>query len=742
MPAATLDPRLAVFPGANLALKRPVTLRWNAHAVPYIQAQTDDDAAYALGLVHVHLRCAQMHLLKRLAQGRVSEMFGPFAVDLDHALRLLDLPGAAARCEAALSRESRSWLEPFVRGLNDAQAQLHAPPPEFRWLGLRAEPWTLTDVLTLGRLAGADVNWTHQVALLAARDRADFHGLWQRLRVAGGTAGAGVFAQVLAQVSRAGSNSVAIAAWRSASGAPLMANDPHLGQHLPNFWMLVGVDSPTYKMVGLMPPGLPFVGVGAGPRFAWGGTNMRAASSDLVDVSGIPETEIETRETVIRVRGLGVRRRRLRVTRFGPILNDARLLKVKGKAVALQWMGARASDEIGAFLAAARATTPDEFRASFASFGVCAQNILFASRDGAIGHVYAAHLPRRAALPDTSLVLSPAEADAAWRERWDAMSLPMALDPECGYRVSANDRPQFDQAPLGFFFSEGDRAARLAQLAAGERLDLSALTQWHNDTLVPGAARLAGALAQRLAESGVNGPLVDALRHWNGDYAADAATPVGFEVLLHGIASRLEPQRAAQAGVGLDDEWGRHTRLLLPDLDALDAVVRRRLLNEAAREAAKAQSRWTTWGDMHRLRIGHVLSLIPWLGRGLVVAEWGAGGTRESPMKNSHGLVRNRHLVQYGAQARHLSDLSDPDANHFMLLGGNDGWIGSAHYADLLPLWRERRYLRMPLTAAGVEREFPLSMELAPARAGDESKAARDGAPRAATSATSPSPAG
>lgn len=741
MPAATLDPRLAVFPGANLALKRPVRLRWNAHAVPYIQAQTDDDAAYTLGLVHVHLRCAQMHLLKRLAQGRVSEMFGPFTVDLDHALRLLDLPGAAARCEAGLSPESRAWLEPFVRGLNDAQAQLRVLPPEFRWLGLRAEPWTLTDVLTLGRLAGADVNWTHQAALLAARDRPDFRTLWQRLRVAGGTAGAGVFVQALAQVSRAGSNSVAIAGRRSASGAPLMANDPHLGQHLPNFWMLIGVDSPTYKMVGLMPPGLPFVGVGAGPRFTWGGTNMRAASSDLVDVSSLPASEIETRETVIRVRGLGVRRRRLRFTRFGPILNDARLLKVKGGAVALQWMGTRASDEIGAFLGAARATTPAEFRAAFASFGVCAQNILFASREGAIGHVYAAYLPRREGLPETSPVLSPAEAEAAWRERWDSMSLPMTLDPECGYRVSANDRPQFDQAPLGFFFSEGDRAARLAQLAAGERLDLASLTQWQNDTRVPGAARLASALAQRLAESGVEGPLVEALRRWEGDYAADAATPVGFESLLHGIASRLEPQRAAQAGLGLDDEWGRHTRLLLPDLDALDAGTRQRVLREAARSAERAQSRWPTWGDMHRLRIGHVLSLIPWLGRGLVVAEWGAGGTRESPMKNSHGLVRQRHLVQYGAQARHLSDLSDPDANHFMLLGGNDGWIGSAHYADLLPMWRQSRYLQMPLTAAGIEREFPLAMELAPGRAADPGTAARCATPRAGT-ATSPSPAG
>lgn len=727
----TLEQRLAQFPAGLPGLSRPVQLRWNAHAVPYIDAANDADAACVLGAVHVHLRAAQMQILKRIAQGRVSEMVGPFAVELDHALRLLDLPAAAARCERALPADTRAWLDPFVRGLNAAQQHLKIRPREFRWLALDLEPWTLTDVLTLGRLAGSDVNWTHHLGLLAARDRPDFATLWQRLLVVGGMAGHRVLSQALAQFTRAGSNSVAIAASRSASGAPLMANDPHLGQHLPNFWMLIGLRCPSYRMVGLMPPGLPFVGVGAGEHFAWGGTNMRAASSDLVDVSGLPTTEIETTETVIRVRGFGTRRRRVRRTAHGPILNDAKLLKVRGSDVALRWMGSQASDEIGAFLRAAQAQRVDDFHAAFVSFGVCAQNILFASRDGHIGHVYAAHLPRRTALPEHDPVLSPADADAAWHKRWDAMSLPLTLDPDCGYRVSANDRPQFTDAPLGFFFSEGDRAARLAQLAANEHIDLAALTDLQNDTRVPGAAGLADALAQRLNECKADKTLIEALRQWNGDYAADAATPVLFETLLHGIADRLQLQRAAQAGLGLDDEWGRHTRLLLPDLDALAPAHRHRVLLEAARDALRTARRFPTWGAMHRLRIGHLLSAIPLLGRRLVVAEWGAGGTRESPMKNAHGLVSGRHPVQYGAQARHLSDLADPDANHFVLLGGNDGWIGSANYADQIPLWRERRYLRLPLTEHGIEAEFPIRMEL---RAAPE--------PRAAADATSPSPAG
>ena len=348
---------------------------------------------------------------------------------------------------------------------------------------------------------------------------------------------------------------------------------------------------------------------------------------------------------------------------------------------------------------------------------MCAQNILFATRDGHIGHVYAARLPRRGALPEDSPILSPAQAEADWAQHWHSGSLPLTLDPDCGYRVSANDRPQFADAPLGFFFSEGDRAARLAALAARENLSLEDLAALQVDTHVPGAARLAQALAQRLETVGADPRMARQLRDWDGDYAARASGPVAFELLLHELANGLAPQRAAQAGLGLDDEWGRHTRLLLPDLDALPTAARQALLRKAAARALAAQSRYPSWGDMHRLRIGHLLSQVPMLGRTLQVADWPAGGSRESPMKNSHGLVGGRHAVQYGAQARHLSDLSDLDANHFVLLGGNDGWIGSEHYADQLALWREQRYVRMPLRPETVAKEFPFVLELRPATA-------------------------
>ena len=98
--------------------------------------------------------------------------------------------------------------------------------------------------------------------------------------------------RLLSTVSKAGSNSLAVSASRSKTGGALIASDPHLGISLPNLWLLAGYKSPSYHVVGMMIPGIPFVAVGRNPRIAWGGTNLRAASSDLFDLAQVNGTDI------------------------------------------------------------------------------------------------------------------------------------------------------------------------------------------------------------------------------------------------------------------------------------------------------------------------------------------------------------------------------------------------------------------------------------------------------------------
>ena len=115
------------------------------------------------------------------------------------------------------------------------------------------------------------------------------------------------------------------------------------------------------------------------------------------------------------------------------------------------------------------------------------------------------------------------------------------------------------------------------------------------------------------------------------------------------------------------------------------------------------------------MRVRSVLARIPLIGAAFRLDDYPVGGSRETVMKTAHGLVRTRHAVAFGAQARFLADLGDPDATYGVLFGGQDGWLGSANYADQMTLWKNGQDIRLPLTQAAVEREFPHVQLLGPA---------------------------
>jgi penicillin amidase len=718
-----VERRLAALPVAGAPVSGPVEIRWNDHLVPWISAGSDEDLAVALGLVHGHLRGAQVMLMRLVAQGRLSEVAGPFATEIDHALRILGFGRAAPEVIAAWPPETRAFVQAFLRGLN--HALLHGPPPpEAGLLGLRAEPVTAEDMLAVGRLAGTDINWLAFAALLPRRGQPGFAAGWARLREAGGNPvgqiQAGLLAEILAGTSRAGSNAVAVNAARSATGGALIANDPHLGLNLPNLWLAVGMRSPSFDAVGLMVPGLPILGVGRNPDIAWGGTNLRAASSDLFDVAALPADQFRTETTRIRRRFWFATERTARVTPLGPVITDAAALPgaAGSPPLALRWVGHLPTDEVTALLRAARARDGEAFRAAFAGFGVSAQTMVWAGRDGRIGQFIAATLPARPGFPAADIALRPEEA-GPWDRLRDATSLPAQVDPQGGAIASANNRPRWAEVPgvppLGFFFSDDDRVLRLqALLAATPRHTPQTLAAIQRDVTSPRAAALAEALNARLRAlpGGHPAPALDAaLSGWAGDYAADSRAPVAFEALLRHLLPALAPEGAA----GAESQWNFITTFTLRDLDALPPARRDAVLRQAALAAQEDAARLGNWGDLHRLRAAHWLVNLPLLGRFFVHGDWPTGGSRETPMKTSHGLLGDGpRPASFGSMARHVSDMADPDGNWFTLWGGQDGWLGSAAYMDQVPLWREGRSIRLPLRPDTVAAEYRHVTRLGP----------------------------
>lgn len=704
---SSLGQRLDAFPTTGLDVAGPVTIHWDAHQVPFVEAASDADLAYALGLVHAHLRLGQMETLRRASQGRLAEIAGPLAVDIDHALRILDLGKAVPATLAAMPADSRAWLDRFVAGINDYTARAaaeHRLPHEFSLYGIAPEPWTAADVLTLGRLASVDVSWIAWFGLLEARGKPGFPQLWAKLQKAGVTstpsfAAAGsarALAEILGGTGKAGSNSVTVAASRSATGAALMANDPHLGVNLPNLWLIAGMKAPGVHAVGLMIPGVPFVALGRNQRIAWGGTNMRAWSSDLFDVSGLPADAFTSRTERLRVRWWPDLDVTVRETAAGPVISDAPPVPVGG-AVALTWMGHRPSDELTAMLRVNRAGDFAGFRAAFADWSVSGQNFLYADVDGNIGQVMAARLPLRdpAPIPDP---VRPLADHAAWQRTIGPLDLPAILNPAAGYLASANNKPAETETPVSFYFAGDDRIRRLHEVLSGTAaITPELLLELQRDTHMASAERLARLFAGRLARSHPDEDLTAAIAGWDGRYDAGSRGALAFELVVAGFARTFldEGERGPMEGAG------RLYDLLVEEVEAADPARVDAALAAGIDGARKPFAGYRDWGDMHRMVLRHPLGNAPLIGGRYVFADFPVGGSSATLMKTAHGLATERHPTRFGSQARHLSDLSDPDANWFLLLGGQDGWFNSASFLDHVPLWRDGRMIRVPLTPEG-----------------------------------------
>ncbi len=706
-----LEERLAAIPRDGLPLNGRVTVYWDEHQVPFIEAESDEDLAVALGVVHAHLRLAQLELLRRASQGRLAELFGPIAIGLDHALRILDYGRAVPAIVAALPEGTRRWLDRFVAGINHYLVQAESLPPEFALLGLEREPWRIEDVLRVGRLAATDVTWLVWFRLLRLRRAADWTALWRQLAEASispapgpavGGAERTALESLLLGASRSGSNALALSPARSATGAALLASDPHLSLTQPNLWLIAGYRSPSYQATGLMVPGLPFVAIGRNPWIAWAGTNLHAASSELVDVSGLPAQSFRARRERIGVRWSHAREVVVRESEFGPIVTDAPPLRWTGpETLALRWIGHQPSDETTAMLRVNQARDLGEFSTALEGFAVPGLTMLYVERSGRIGRLMAAHLPaRKPGVPPHPF--ARADELAPWDRIVTSRELPTRLDPDEGYLVSANERPREAHMLFGFFFSPDDRYRRMSELIEGsQRLALEQVMELQRDVRHRPTADLIGrlklmlaALAASCSERSAVHRLFASLEAWDGRYDAESAGALGFELLFHGLGRELVPAPRRRAYVA---SW--HARALLArDIaraseEALGAALRR-----AVPAAARRFARFESWGALHRLRLEHPLAAVPWIGGRFVHGDFPASGSSETVMKTAHPSTDRRHSASYGSTARMVCDLSSAERTYLVLLGGQDGWPGSTTALDQVSLWRRGGYIPVPLT--------------------------------------------
>jgi penicillin G amidase len=703
-----LPQRLAMFPMAGAPVARPVSIWWDEHQVPFIETETDEDLAVALGMVHAHLRLAQMEVMRRIAQGRLAELVGRRALTIDRFVKTFDIGRAVPQILAAMPPSTLTWLHGFARGINHV-LDCTKLPRELTLLGIERQHWTPADIVLLGRLISADVNWLVWARIFRLRKRSDWPQLWRDFCSADilslRSDNSGNISDLLAgSAIRTGSNSFAVAGFRSDSGSALIASDPHLSITLPNSWLLAGVKSPSHHAVGMMVPGIPFFGIGRNPWIAWGGTSLHAASSDLVSV---PEgTTLHVREERIKVLGGRDVIVRIKESPWGPVISD--LPAFSGPdTVALRWMGHEPSDEFTAMLRAGTAQNWQEFREAMASYSVPGLEFVFAASSGDIGWLTAVKLPNRTKQIPPDILSSP---DDGWGRPVTTESLPSDFNPVQGFVASANARIPELLPVIGYHFSPPVRMERLATLlGTSPTFSAKNLMQFQADVHCTEAMAERDMFCDWLEKIQEQHGIRALLQNWNGNYDADSRAALALETMLVSLAEDLVPHHMREAW---EASWGG--RSLIRRAIATAPTEKRNQALARAVSAAARNIQSADWGTRHRLVLQHPLGMVPVIGARYRMFDLPAPGSSETLMKTAHGLTSNRHRASYGSISRHVSDLANPDANYFALLGGQDGWIGSSTFADQVELWRRNEYIQLPLRLETVRSTFQHRMVLGP----------------------------
>lgn len=718
--------RLGALPLKHAPVQTPVKIHWNEHQIPFIVAQSDDDAAFGLGVVSAHLRLGQIELLRHLSQGRLAELFGPSLVEVDHALRIIDFGKQTSAIRDSLPPETRQWLRHFVNGLNFYQEKTTQLPHEFHLLGITPQRWKIEDIITIGRLVATDVNWLIWFQLLSLTAETDSTALWTRMLESGARSvpsfGANSQAwSLLAERSRSGSNAFAVSGRRSGSGNAILATDPHVGFQFPNLWMAVGIKSPSYHVIGLTIPGLPFVALGRNKDIAWGGTNMWALSSSLYRATEKELAEAVIRQEKIKVRWWRDRLIKIRETSLGPIVTDAPQLheQVGKEPSALRWMGHQTSDEFTPFLRVGKATSWQEFRNAFESYGVSGQNMVFADRHGGIGQLLAVRFAPAASRIEKSFILNSSDAASHWSKIYRSTELPSVYDPPNGVIASTNNVPVQFQPALGRSYPSNDRQVRIMNLLHDKKIvSLQDMMSIQLDVRVPSSVALRDSLLLLLKDkdslSKKEQEFFNRVVNWDGEFKLDSGGASAFTTLLHNFARRYYKRFYNERIADFLMRSPYLHEFLLEDLVNRAQDGAEEMLLESVRESAKNKDSWKDWGSIHRILVQHVFGNIPIVGSRYRFGEIGAPGSTNSVLKSAHGFVDQTHYSSYGAVARFCTDLADLNENYVVLLGGQDGFLNSSTFLDQVTLWQQGHYVKLPLEMKQVKKDFPFVTILAP----------------------------
>ncbi len=762
---------------ATLTLDGPVQeieIVRDRYAVPHILSKNDSDAFFGLGFVHAQDRLWQMTLMRRTVQGRLSEIFGPETLHIDELMRSLDLYGYARQAVAFQTDDARAALKAYSDGVNAwlrvvQKEALGRGAPEFFLFSPDISPWTPADSIAVQKLMALQMTDKASMETLRARlslalpperlhdilpdspnaplmGLPQFSELFPDARPVPVVEAARNPLDPLPQPGLAGaSNAFAAMGRRTASGAPILATDPHLGLSAPSIWMLARMDLSEGPVMGGTIPGIPTILVGRNADLGWGLTSSYLDDQDVYIERLNPAnpdeyltpagfSRFETREALIGVLGGEAVRFPMRWTRHGPVIPGdnfgAAAVTPPGHVAVLAWTALTAKDRsVSASIALMRAHTIAEGREATREYLAPSLNVTMADHSS-VGLQMAGAAPARLS-GHTSQGRIPAPGWLALND-WQGMrpfdANPWVIDPPSGIVVNTNNRITDAAFPdhLSFDWGDSTRIIRASKLL-GDRTyhTLDSFVEIQTDTVSEAARVLLPLIARDLWYSGepaASGTAerrrqvaLERLADWNGEMSEHTPEPLIYAAWVRSLVRRL-----------VQDELGPLQQLLpVPDPVFIERVYRNLdgasawcdVKQTTAKESCAEMARlalddalieleesygprlesWR-WGDAHQaLHMHQTLGRMPVLRHLVNIRQSTPGGDQTLLRGQMPGNGPEPYLNVHAAGFRGVYDFSDPDSSVFIIATGESGHLLSRHYDDLAAIWRRSEYIPMTL---------------------------------------------
>jgi penicillin amidase len=737
-------------------LRGSVEVMRDQWGVPHLYAQDDRDLFFAQGFVHAQDRLWQMEFHRRVASGRLSEIFGPATLQTDRFLRTVGLRRAAEAEVAQLDDEAKGFLDAYAAGVNAyITSRRGRLPVEFALLRFAPEPWSPADSIGFAKLMSWTLggNWESEILRAHLLSRFGEDGIDRLIPpypaempviVPEGTdyrpfrsPAALRLADFAPLRSGIGSNNWVIAGARTTTGRPLLANDPHLEAAMPSIWYEMHLSSEGFHVTGATFAGAPGVIIGHNEQIAWGVTNAGPDVQDLYlerfhpDDPSLYEFQGAWERATVVEESIVVKGRPepvalpVRITRHGPILNG--VVEGLDAFVALRWTALDPGTLLSAVLRLDRAKNWNEFREALKLWTVPAQNFVYADREGNIGYQLPGRIPVRA--QGNGLLPVPGwTGEYEWTGEIPFDDLPSSLNPERGYIITANNRiiPDGYGHFIAAEWDPGFRARRIeAMLTAQPKVSPELIADTQLDgTSLPAQAVLRALESVRVTEEPAASLLAE-LRAWDGVLAPDSRAAAIYEAFRVALPSLLFEDALGpdmfKRYLDRSDAWTLTVIRLLNDASSpwwgstgRGAAVAKALAkaDETLRQRlGRDRARWS-WGQLHVMRFEHPLGRVPVLGRIFNATAPPTGGDAFT-VNNAGFSVRTFRQVVV-ASYRQILDLGDWDRSMAIHTTGQSGLPFHRHYRDFVVPWATGQYHLVPFSSVKVLEVVENSLTLAP----------------------------